>query len=86
MVRRSVESQTVYNRVVIHFARNKRVDNEKKTKKATAGAELWLMQEESGEGGESGEIVETLAPTGERASERVDKVGERVLGGVLGLG
>jgi hypothetical protein len=49
----------VYNRVVIHFARNKRVDNEKKTNKVTAGAELWLMQES----GESGEIVGTLAPT-----------------------
>jgi len=49
----------VYNRVVIHFARNKRGDNEKKTKKVTASDELWLMQES----GESGEIVKTLAPT-----------------------
>jgi len=39
----------------------------KKLKKVTARAGLWLMQE-------SGEIVETLAPT---ESERADKAGGR---------
>jgi hypothetical protein len=44
--------------------------NVKKPKKVTARAALWLMQES----GESGEIVETLAPT---ESERADKAGGR---------
>ena len=60
----------MYNREVIHFARNKQVDNEKKTKEVIAGAELWLMQE-------NGEIVGRWR---RRESERADEAGRRVLG------
>jgi hypothetical protein len=67
LVRSSVESQrAVYKRAaVIHFARNKRTDNEKEASKATADAELERVQEKRRRGRDAG--------ADDRASELADK-------------